>query len=180
MTQTLSSIQLSAHEALPVPQRIRRDTHCILAYTLSQRRHFAMRSVFRPLAPPPIVVPIPGNPHAMSVTDGTSIMPDGSQVPYTTIVHVPGVLVKTDDFVMGFHYGMMDAYETSEEGEEPVSEQEVIGTFSDLAADAVMLGNEEVPTAWSAGYMFGFVRGCILIGTPAFQQWANGSTTVGL
>jgi hypothetical protein len=168
------SIQTIEHETLPVPQWVKHNTYCMIEFTPKQRQYLASRSIFKPVGQPSSGVPVPDDPHAMLLTEGISMLPDGREVPHKSIERVPGVLVESDQFVLGFRYGMLDAYMDSDDGEEPVTEQAVIGSFSELAADAVMLGNEEVPTDWSAGYMFGYVHGCSLIGTQQFQCWANG------
>lgn len=167
-TQTLHS------PTVTVPRKIETvstSKHCVLEYTLPQRRHIASRPVFagREISSPSYAVP--DDPHAMTVCIGLLLTPDGQTQPEVVTEHVPGVLVESDDFVSGYHYGMLSAYEASEDGEDPISEQAVIATFLEVAADTIMLGGEEdISPAFSAGYLFGYARGCTLIGTPAFEQ----------
>jgi hypothetical protein len=111
----------------------------------------------------------------MTVFVGMACPLDGGEArPEFTTVHVPGVLVESDQFVAGFHYGMQAAYEESEDGEQPLTEQAITNTFLETAADAVMLSEEGDSPAFSTGFLFGYMRGCTLIGTEAFQMWVEG------
>lgn len=168
-------MQTLARETLPVPQVIENNKYCVLEYTPAQRRYLAHRHVFSaPVSLSDVARPVPGDPHAMTVSVGMHVEASGEVTPYIVTEHVPGVLVKSDEFVSGYHFGLCDAFDASEWGDEPVSEQEVVDTFVSIAADAVMLGDAEIPSAFSAGYLFGYMRGCTLVGTDTFQQWAHG------
>jgi hypothetical protein len=173
MIQTVSPTR--TREALPTPQVIENNKYCVLEYTPAQRRYLAYRHVFSsPVTLSDVARPVLGDPHAMTVSVGMHVETSGEITPYMATEHVPGVLVKSDEFVAGFHFGMCDAFDTSNWGDDPVDEREVVDTFVSIASDAVMLGDAEIPSAFSAGYLFGYMRGCTLVGTDTFQRWANG------
>lgn len=173
-TQTVASTQTITREVLPVPHAIKNNKYCVLEYSSSQRQYLTTRHVFSsPVTSSFGARPVPGDPHAMTIEAGISVSPSGETSPCMVTEHIPGVLVQSEEFVAGYHFGMCDAYDEAEEGEEPIPEQEVVNTFVSIAADAVMLGNAEIPSAFSAGYYAGYIHGCMMIGTQQFQCWAS-------
>jgi hypothetical protein len=155
----------------PLPRKVlSNNRYCVLEYTPELQRSSALRRYSLPRYPS---TPVPDNPHAMTVCIGVSHVGDEVRPEFAT-PHVPGVLVETDQFVSGYHYGIEAAYEDSSDGVVYISEQEVIKTYQESAANTVMLNdNEGDGYAFSAGFLFGYVHGCTMINTDAFQHWAS-------
>lgn len=146
------------------------DKYCILQYTSLQRRNIAAGEAFPPekRTDPQMVA---GNPHAMVISTGMVVDIDGIAREHIITEEVPGVLVASEDFVSGYFYGMVAAYEESDYGEQPFTEQHIINAFVSTASDVIMLQGRDMPIEFSIGHLFGYIRGCTLIGTPAFDEW---------
>jgi hypothetical protein len=114
---------------------------------------------------------VPGNPHAMVISTGLVVGDDGIARPHIVTEEVPGVLVASEDFVSGYFYGMVAAYEESDYGEQAFTEQHIMSAFVSTATDVVMLQGRDMPIEFSIGHLFGYFRGCTLIGTQAFDEW---------
>jgi hypothetical protein len=87
---------------------------------------------------------------------------------------VPGVLVESEDFVAGFHYGMWSIFYDTEDGETFIDERDVVATFVEGASEALMLQGKDHTPIFNAGFYFGYAYGCTMIGTEQFQRWADG------
>lgn len=164
------------HKALP--RRLDTDdTYCILEYSPLQRRNIAAGEAFPPekRINPQLV---PGNPHAMVISTGMIVDTDGIAREHVITEEVPGVLVASEDFVSGYFFGMVAAYEESDYGEQAFTEQHIIHAFVSTASDVVMLQGRDMPIEFSIGHLFGYFHGCTLIGTPAFDEWVEKNTSV--
>jgi len=157
----------------PLPRRLDTDNkYCILEYTPLQRRNIAAGEAFPPekRSEPQMVL---GNPHAMTINTGLVVGDDGIARPHIITEEVPGVLVASEDFVSGYFYGMVAAYEESDYGEQSFTEQHIINAFVSTATDVVMLQGRDMPIEFSIGHLFGYFRGCTLIGPPTFDEWTE-------
>src|SRR2546429_4892830 len=98
--------------------------YCVLEYTPQQRKQMLWRPVFASrVAPSYPAVPVPGDPHAMTVFVGMAYVEEGKSIPEFATERIPGVLVENDQFVSGYHYGVQAAYEESDDGECPLTER---------------------------------------------------------
>jgi hypothetical protein len=157
-----------------LPRRLDTDEkYCILEYTPTQRRGMAFGAAYPPEKERSVPQMVPGNPHAMTIFTGMYVNPEGIATPHIITEEVPGVLVASEDFVSGYFYGMIAAFEDSDYGEQPFTEQHVVNAFVGSASDVVMLQGRDMPIEFSIGHAFGYFRGCTLIGTPAFDEWVE-------
>jgi hypothetical protein len=156
-----------------IPLILSQDERTVsIAYTPAQKNFLATKENCHAVIQE-IGILVSDDPHAMIVSVGAHCGPNGETLPCITTERVPGVLVQRADFVSGFHFGMTDAYESAKQGRESLSEEEVVNTFLDLAADAVMIRDEDLSHAFLAGTMFGYIYGTTLIGKKAFQRWVS-------